>query len=145
MFGLGADWMNDHADVALPWALVCVMTSRPLTRFLSNFTPIISQRTRTQIRYGLLRLDAAPKCSAADDLQRARSRPRRCSLAMGHRAQTGTLRKTGPHRLRRGASPRRRVAQRTIRWTLAGLEQCSRSLASILVTKVQCCRALLRS
>ena len=25
-FGLGADWMNDHADVALPWALECVMT-----------------------------------------------------------------------------------------------------------------------
>ena len=23
-FGLGADWMNDHADVALPWALECV-------------------------------------------------------------------------------------------------------------------------
>jgi hypothetical protein len=23
-FDLGADWMNDHADVALPWALECV-------------------------------------------------------------------------------------------------------------------------
>lgn len=23
-FNLGADWMNDHADVALPWALECV-------------------------------------------------------------------------------------------------------------------------
>ena len=23
-YGLGADWMNDHADVALPWALECV-------------------------------------------------------------------------------------------------------------------------
>ena len=29
------------------------------------------------------------------------------------------------------------VAQHTIRWTLAELEQCSRSLASILATKVQ--------
>ena len=29
-FGLGADWMNDHADVALPWALEYVMTlNRP--------------------------------------------------------------------------------------------------------------------
>jgi len=35
------------------------------------------------------------------------------------------------------------VVQRTIRWTLAGLEQRSRSLASILTTKVQCCRAML--
>jgi len=25
-FDLGADWMNDHADVALPWALECAMT-----------------------------------------------------------------------------------------------------------------------
>jgi hypothetical protein len=25
-FGLGADWMNDHADVALPWAKECVMS-----------------------------------------------------------------------------------------------------------------------
>ena len=23
-FNLGADWMNDHADVALPWAIECV-------------------------------------------------------------------------------------------------------------------------
>jgi hypothetical protein len=23
-FNIGADWMNDHADVALPWALECV-------------------------------------------------------------------------------------------------------------------------
>ena len=30
-FGLGADWMNDHADEALPWALECVMT--PDSRF----------------------------------------------------------------------------------------------------------------
>ena len=28
-FSLGADWMNDHADVALPWALECVMTLVP--------------------------------------------------------------------------------------------------------------------
>jgi hypothetical protein len=27
--GLGADWMNDHADVALPWALEYVMTLNP--------------------------------------------------------------------------------------------------------------------
>jgi len=36
-FRLGADWMNDHADVALPWALECAtgMTLIPLsqTRF----------------------------------------------------------------------------------------------------------------
>jgi hypothetical protein len=36
-FSLGTDWMNDHADVALPWALECVMNPpRPLPRFLSN-------------------------------------------------------------------------------------------------------------
>lgn len=23
--GLGTDWMNDHADVGLPWVLECVM------------------------------------------------------------------------------------------------------------------------
>jgi hypothetical protein len=28
-FNLGADWMNDHADVALPWALECVFPSFP--------------------------------------------------------------------------------------------------------------------
>ena len=32
-FDLGADWMNDHADVALPWALEYAMT---LTSPLSN-------------------------------------------------------------------------------------------------------------
>ena len=34
-FRLGADWMNDYADVALPWAPECAMTSFPLsqTRF----------------------------------------------------------------------------------------------------------------
>lgn len=26
-FNLGADWMNDHADVALPYALECVQSS----------------------------------------------------------------------------------------------------------------------
>jgi len=25
-FGLGADWMNDYADMALPWELECVIT-----------------------------------------------------------------------------------------------------------------------
>ena len=25
-FDLGADWMNDHADTTLPWALECVIT-----------------------------------------------------------------------------------------------------------------------
>jgi len=34
---LGADWMNDHADMACPWALECVMTRNPLTRSRSNF------------------------------------------------------------------------------------------------------------
>jgi hypothetical protein len=28
-FDLGADWMNDHTDVALPWALKYVMTLNP--------------------------------------------------------------------------------------------------------------------
>ena len=34
-FSLGADWMNDHADVTLPWALECAVTLIPLsqTRF----------------------------------------------------------------------------------------------------------------
>jgi len=31
-FSLGADWMNDHADVALPWALECAMTLIPLSQ-----------------------------------------------------------------------------------------------------------------
>jgi hypothetical protein len=26
-YKLGADWMNDHADVALPWAIECVQSS----------------------------------------------------------------------------------------------------------------------
>jgi len=40
-YNLGADWMNDHADVALPWASECVLTPPPsLTRFhfLSKLT-----------------------------------------------------------------------------------------------------------
>jgi hypothetical protein len=37
-FGLGADWMNDHADGALPWALVCGMTLHLSDSFLSNFS-----------------------------------------------------------------------------------------------------------
>jgi hypothetical protein len=36
-FSLGADWMNDHADVALPWALECATTfSFPPPLSLSN-------------------------------------------------------------------------------------------------------------
>ena len=31
-FDLGADWMNDHADVALPWALEYAMTLIPLSQ-----------------------------------------------------------------------------------------------------------------
>jgi len=91
-----------------PGQLECVMTPRPLTRFLSNFVPIISQPTRTQLR------SSAPRRSTKNAvpqtvLQRARSCPRRCSLAMGHRSQTGAPPKAAPHRLRRGASPRRRA------------------------------------
>src|SRR5712675_1936713 len=38
-YNLGADWMNDHADVALPWAVECVLTpSFSLTRFLNEPT-----------------------------------------------------------------------------------------------------------
>jgi len=47
---LGADWMNDHADVALPWALECVMTPKLLTRFPSLILlllPHCSQQGRT--------------------------------------------------------------------------------------------------
>ncbi len=32
VISLGADWMNDHADVALPWALECAMTLIPSLR-----------------------------------------------------------------------------------------------------------------
>ena len=31
-FVLGADWMNDHADVALPWALECAIILLPLSQ-----------------------------------------------------------------------------------------------------------------
>ena len=59
-FGLGADWMNDHADVALPWAKECVMTL--------GFSDSPSQLTFTfffhlavnDIRYDLLRINATP-------------------------------------------------------------------------------------
>ena len=44
-FGLGADWMNDHADVALSWATRVHHDSRPIARFLSDVTLIISQLT----------------------------------------------------------------------------------------------------
>jgi len=31
-FVLGVDWMNDHADVALPWALECAIILLPLSQ-----------------------------------------------------------------------------------------------------------------
>jgi hypothetical protein len=39
-FGLGADWMNDHADVALPWAIECV--SQSTTHDSSNPPPSLT-------------------------------------------------------------------------------------------------------
>ena len=38
VISLGADWMNDHADVALPWALECAMTLIPSLRHSSEFS-----------------------------------------------------------------------------------------------------------
>jgi hypothetical protein len=124
-FGLGADWMNDHADGALPWALECAMTLHLSNSLLSNFSLFffVPQPTRAQIRYDLLHLDAAPKCCAVDVLQRTRPRPRRSSLAVGYRAHTGALlqyAKQGP--IDYVVVPRLGVAQRGIRWTLARLE-----------------------
>ena len=136
-FGFGADWMKDHADVALPWATRVRRDSRPLARFLSDVTLIISQPTRTQLRSDLRRLDAEPKCCSADDLLQARSRPHRCSLAIGHRAQTDAPRKAGHHRLGRGASPQRRATHHPLdaRWTRAVLSVTrfhSRNQGSVL-------------
>ena len=81
--GLGADWMNDHADVALSWALECVMTPDLWLPFTLNGFFMLLQPTRTHIRCDLLRLDAAPKCCVADYIQRARPHACRISLAVG--------------------------------------------------------------
>jgi len=108
-FGLGADWMNDPRRCGASLGTRVRHDSQTSDSLSLSFcshhlgankdaTTIFCASTQHQ------------KCCAADDLQRARSRPRRCSLAMGHRSQTGAPPKAGPHRLRRGASPRRRAA-----------------------------------
>jgi len=95
---LGVDWMNDHADVALPWALECVMTPDLLLTFaliLLLYIYTLLQLTRTHIRPDL-RLNAAPKCRVVDCIQRARPR---------------TLREAGPNRLGHCASIQRRATR----------------------------------
>ena len=81
--GLGADWMNDHADVALSWTLECVMNPDLWLPFTLNGFFMLLQPTRTHIRFDLQRLDAAPKCCVADYIQRARPHAFRFSLAVG--------------------------------------------------------------
>ena len=97
------------------------MTPKPLTRFPSNLTFTLLQPTRTQIRYDLLCFDPVPKRRAADHLQRARSRPRRRSVTVGHRARTGVLCEAGPGQLRRCSPPRRGATRHLLdaRWTRA--------------------------
>jgi len=127
-FVLGADWMNDHADVALPWALECVVTLiPPLSDSVRlNVLTICSsipdlQPKGARIRPDLPRLDISPKRSSTDDLQRARPRARRGTVAVGGRAQARALHEAGPGGLCCGATSRRRGARHPLdaRWARA--------------------------
>ena len=97
-FNLGADWMNDHADVALPWALECVSNHSIFTLpigqtdfiFLCyNKTPI--QPTGLQVRPHLLRGNTTSKRRAPENLQRAWTRPRRRDVAVGDGTKARTI------------------------------------------------------
>jgi len=127
-FVLGADWMNDHADVALPWALEYAMTPIPplLDSVHPNVLTICSsipdlQPKGAHIRPDLPRLDISPKRSSTDDLQRTWPRARRSTVAMGGRAQACTLHEAGPGGLCCGATSRRRGARHPLdaRWARA--------------------------
>src|SRR5712672_1777344 len=99
-YNLSADWMNDHADVALPWASECVLTPPPsLTcfHFLNKLTmdhlwffPSVHKAVPTT--------PSSPpaKRRAPNDLQRAGPRTRSRSVAVGNGAEAGALREEGP-------------------------------------------------
>src|SRR6266478_1784938 len=53
-FHLGADWMNAHAHVALPWALECVQSSHTPLPNLTTLTHTLIQSTRPPVRPNLL-------------------------------------------------------------------------------------------
>jgi hypothetical protein len=89
-FNLGADWMNDHADVALPMALECVPHS--VAYLTKNQQKIMTQSVRPDVRPNFHRVHAAGELGPSDDLQRARARARRRPMAVGDGAQTRALR-----------------------------------------------------
>jgi len=127
-FVLGADWMNDHADVALPWALECVVTLIPplsdsaRLNVLTIWSSIPDLQPKgSRIRPDLPRLDISPKRSSTDDLQRAWPRARRGAMAVGGCAQARALHEAGPGGLCCGATSRRRGARHPLdaRWARA--------------------------
>jgi len=127
-FILGADWMNDHADVALPWALECVVTLIPPLsdsvhpNVLAIFSSIHDLQPKgAYIRPNLPRLDISPKGSSADDLQRARPRARRGAVAVGGCTESRALHEAGPGGLCCRATSRRRGARHPLdaRWARA--------------------------
>ena len=82
--------------------------TNPLTRFRSNFIfyLIAASKDARTIRSSTPRPTTKTPCCKRSSAS-PRSRPRRRSVALGHRAQTGALREAGPDRLRRGSPPRR--------------------------------------
>jgi hypothetical protein len=108
-FKLGADWMNDHADVALPMAYECVFFPKFCFVFF-NLTDAVTlkklQSHRPHVRPDLHRIHRGRKRFPANDFQRARSPSRSRSVVVGPRSQTGALREERPGRLRRGPPSR---------------------------------------
>jgi hypothetical protein len=123
-FGLSTDWMNDHADVALPWARECVMNpARPLTGFLSDFTFLnryFSQRGRTYdpiFHASTQHQNAVPQTIFNERGLALVAVPWSWAIALK------LVRFTKQDRTDCAAVLRLGVAQRGVPWTLAGLEQ----------------------
>ena len=120
-FGLSTDWMNDHADVALPWATECVMNpAGPLTRFLISNSPSYSQQGRTYdpiFHASTQHQNAVPQTIFSERGLALVAVPWPWAIALK------LVRFTKQDRTDCAAVLRLGVAQRGVPWTLAGLEQ----------------------
>jgi hypothetical protein len=122
-FGLGADWMNAHADVALPWAKECVMTPEHTLdspfHLTSSFCFCSQQgRTYDPIFYASTqRQNAEPQTIFSQRGLALVAVPWPWAIALK------LVRYAKQDPIDCAAVLRLGVAQRGIRWTLAGLEQ----------------------
>ena len=130
-FVLGADWMNDHADVALPWALEYAMTLVPLSDLVCPYVltisffnipcpPTCSQKGRT---YDPIFLASTYHQSAVPQTIFNERGLALVAVPWPWAIALKLARYTKQDPVDCAAVLRLGLVQRGIRWTLAGLEQ----------------------